>query len=147
MGRWCVWLALVVAGPGVLTTQEADLRTSLAMAQTTWQARKPSAYEFTIEVRCYCPGIARVPPSFRVVDGEPSPVKLEAQSEYVYKSYNTIDKLFVAIDRSLSRGQYNSAVQYDERLGFPVVADLDPRRETADDELFLRVSGFRVIEK
>jgi hypothetical protein len=146
---WWLSLALVAAVPGGLPMpQDADLRLDLAKAQASWQARRPAAYEFTIEVRCFCPGIAKVPPSFRVVGSESSPVgELEAPSQRFYQSYNTIEKVFAAIERSLAHGQYKSTVQYDDKLGFPVVADLDPRRETADDELHLRVINFRAIEK
>ena len=146
---WWFGLALVAAASGGLSTpQEADLRIGLAKAQASWQARKPAAYEFTIEVRCFCSGIAKVPPSFRVLGGEPSPVgELDAPSQRFYQSYNTIEKVFAAIERSLSHGQYQSSVQYDDKLGFPVVADLDPVRTVADDELYLRVTNFRALEK
>lgn len=66
----------------------------------------------------------------------------------VVQTRNTIEKLFAAIDRSLPPyGETKSTVQYDGALGFPQVADLDPQRESIDDELYFRVTGFRVIEK
>jgi len=146
--HWWLSLALVAAVPGGLPApQDTDLRIGLAKAQASWQARKPASYEFTIEVRCFCPGIAKVPPSFRVVGGESSPVgELPEPSQRFYQSYNTVEKLFAAIERSLAYGQYKSTVQYDDKLGFPVVADLDPLRTTADEELYLRVISFRAID-
>ena len=63
----------------------------------------------------------------------------------VYERYNTVEKLFAAIRRSLSFGKYRMVVRYDADLGYPVVADLDPRFEVADDELVLKVTEFRVI--
>jgi hypothetical protein len=150
MKHWSLWVAMVVvSAPGApATTQEGDLRVDLAKAQATWQARKPASYEFTIEVRCFCLGIMRPPPTFRVVAGEPSPVAtLGKDSQDLYGSYNTVEKLFAAIERSLTRGQYKSTVHYDDTFGFPVRADLDPQRYVHDEELYLRVSDFGVIEK
>jgi hypothetical protein len=45
----------------------------------------------------------------------------------------------------LNIGRYKIAVHYDSELGYPVVADLDPQREGADDELFFRVTNFRIL--
>jgi hypothetical protein len=83
-----------------------------------------------------------------VVGDESTPVRaLEPDSEAFYSSYNTIEKLFAAIERSLSQGQYKNRAQFDEELGFPTRAELDPLREAIDEELYLMVTGFRVIEK
>jgi hypothetical protein len=124
------------------------LRDNLGKAQQTWETRKPSSYEFTIEVRCFCPGTAKTPPVYRVTAGKSTVVgELDAISQHFYESYNTVEKLFAAINRSLDRGQDRSTVEYDGDLGFPVLADLDPARNVIDDELYLRVTNFRVLEK
>ena len=70
---------------------------------------------------------------------------LEPSSERFYGHYNTIEKLFEVMLRSLMEGQFNSTVKYDPELGYPISADLDPRQNVADDELRLRVSDFRVL--
>ncbi|MGB2712590.1 MAG: DUF6174 domain-containing protein [Vicinamibacterales bacterium] len=151
MNGWFVLLVLLVTLPGARPTQmqAGEPRARLAEAQKTWEASKPRSYEFTIEVRCFCVGISKTPPSFRVVDGSPSPLgELDPEGQHFYKTRNTIEKLFAAIDRSLPPyGETESTVQYDGALGFPQVADLDPQRESIDDELYFRVTGFRVIEK
>ena len=144
-----MFLALIVGVPSLAArAQKIDIRADLTKARATWQATRPSAYEFTIEVRCFCLGITKTAPSFQVVGDESSPVRaLASDSERFYSSYNTIEKLFAAIEQSVSRGQYKSSVQFDEKFGFPAKADLDPRHEVIDEELYLRVIGFRVIEK
>ena len=150
MNGWFLRLALIVALPAVrpIPPQAGDLRAGLLEAQEKWQARKPPSYEFTLEVRCFCWGILKTPPSFRVVSGDPSPVgDLEGQPQEFYKSFNTVEKLFAAIDRSLASGHQKSTVQYDGELGFPLVADLDPSQVEDDDELYLRVTSFRVMKK
>ena len=131
---------------GVAREQEPSPDAALAEAEGRWKARKPKSYEFALEVRCFCPGLTRTPPRFAVVNGEPRPLQdLEPDSQRVYEHYNTIEKLFAAIRRSLSFGKYKVAVRYDEDLGYPIVADLDPRREVADDELVLKVTDFRLV--
>jgi hypothetical protein len=145
MTRWQLWpvLTAVAVGIGV----QGGLRDNLVKAQQTWEARKPSSYEFTIEVRCFCPGVAKTPPVFRVTAGKSSVVgELDAISQAFYESYNTVEKLFAAISRTLDRRQDGSTVEYDGALGFPVLADLDPVRDAVDDERHFRVTNFRVLE-
>jgi hypothetical protein len=142
-----LWLLLVIcASPLSEAVQKKDLRSDLADARHKWEERKPSSYEFTVVVRCFCGGMPNTGATFRVVDGQPVALTtLTGEVQKLYSSFNTVEKLFAAIDRSLSRGQFNSTVKYDEELGFPVSADLDPQRLVKDEELYLRVSGFRAI--
>jgi hypothetical protein len=72
--------------------------------------------------------------------------ELEPSSQRVYEHYNTIDKLFAAIRRAITFGEYKIAVEYDADLGFPSKADVDPRERVGDDELFFKVTGFRKIQ-
>ena len=149
MTLWSLPVVVLVAASHIhASVQEKDLRVALADAQRRWEERTPSSYEFTVEVRCFCVGIEMTPPTFRVTRGEPAATReLSAASEKLYGSFNTVEKLFKALERSLSRGQYKSTVQYDEELGFPVKADLDPQRRVKDEELYFRVTRFRVIER
>jgi len=138
----CALLAVVPS-----LAQQTDLRAGLQAARAKWQQRQPSAYEFTLEARCFCIGIAKTPPTFRVRNGEPSTLtELDRDSVTFYSRRDTIDKLFAAIEWSLNRGQDNSIVRYDEEFGYPLLVELDPQRSEADDELALRVTNFRVIE-
>jgi hypothetical protein len=142
-------LAAVAALALIQSPTQSELRAALSTSRQTWEARKPATYEFAVEARCFCEGIARTPPVFRVTDGRAEVVgaELSPESRRFYEYYNTVDKLFIAIDRSLSRGEYKSRIQYDPDLGYPTLADLDPRGDVADDELYLRVTQFRTIER
>jgi hypothetical protein len=148
MRCWCFLLSVVLTAWGVQTSsRQVDLHADLVKARAKWQAEKPQSYAFTIELGCLCTGILRPAPTFRVVNGQSSPaVELDARSRRTYEAYNTIEKLFAAIDRSLAYGQYKNTVQYDETLGFPVLANLDPQQFIVDDELYFRVADFRRIE-
>ncbi len=146
---WQPLLAVVTGLALIQAPMQSDLHAALSKSRQTWEARKPATYEFSVEALCFCPGIVRTPPVFRVTDGKAEVVgaELSPESRRFYEFYNTVDKLFIAIDRSLSRGEYKSTIQYDPGLGYPRRADLDPLGNVADDELYLRVTQFRAIER
>jgi hypothetical protein len=90
---------------------------------------------------------AKALPRFRVVAGVSHALhEFDPHAQRVYESFGTVDNLFVAIRGRLSRGQYKAVVQYDPEYGYPVVADMDPREEVLDDELYFRVTEFRPLE-
>jgi hypothetical protein len=117
---------------------------ALADAEARWRARQPKAYEFAVDVRCFCPGLVRTPPGFAVTDGVPRSLhELELFSQRVYDHYTAIEKLFATIRGSLSRGRSKMVVQYHADLGYPLVAELDPNADVMDDELFLRLTDLK----
>ena len=125
---------------------QADPNVALAKAEALWQKQKPPAYEFSVEVRCFCPDLLRKPISFRVTGATVQALEeLGPRSHRIYEYYNSIDKLFDAIRRAIKFGGYKIAVDYDADHGFPSNADLDPRETVADDELVFKVTGFRKI--
>jgi hypothetical protein len=125
--------------------QRDDASAALAGAEATWDAKKPAAYEFTIEVRCFC-RLSRKPPSFRVADGQSVPIReLDAEVLTTYQSYDSIDKLFTVLRRIATMGPHKMAVKYDGELGYPVSADIDLKQRVKDDELMFRVSGFKAL--
>jgi hypothetical protein len=145
MKRFCAMLGLCLASQMTPIEAQGSLRDELASAEAKWQANKPASYEFTIEVRCFC-ALAATPPTFRVLNGVPSPLgRLEARERWTYGYYDTIDELFAVLQRTISRGAFKAVVQYDKDFGYPMSADLDPVQYTADDELFFRVTAFKPI--
>ena len=132
------------AGSGIWREQALSPEAALSEAEARWHARKPTSYEFAIEVRCFCPGLAKTPPRFAVTNGEPRALQdLEPETRKVDEYYNTVEKLFTEIRRSFSFGKYRMVVQYDPELGYPRLADLDPKGDVIDDELVLKVTEFR----
>jgi hypothetical protein len=143
-------LVLVVA-PGLLVGQVQQEASEVATAafraldtaEKRWHRAKPAEYEFSIEVRCFCVGIVSPPPRFRVIGDKPTALPpVPPRASETYDHFNTIDKLFVRIRETIQRGQHKAVVSYDDNLGYPVVADLDPRDRVFDDELFFRVHNF-----
>jgi hypothetical protein len=134
------WLAMQ-------TAPQASASAALDEAEAQWRRQQPPAYEFSIEVRCFCPGLLQRQVSFRVTRGKVQPLEeLEPASQRLYEHYNTVDKLFAAIQRAIMFGGHKIAVEYDADLGFPSKADLDPRERVADDELSFKVTAFRKLE-
>lgn len=66
-------------------------------------------------------------------------------SQRLHDRYGTVEKLFARIRRALAASAYRVVVKYDRQLGYPIWVDLDPRRDVIDDEVFIRVTGFRKL--
>jgi hypothetical protein len=126
-----------------LVGQTGDPLAALNKAEATWTARRPQGYEFTLDVRCFCP-LAGHPVAFRV-EGQKSQllddVDIRVRPSYEY--YNTIEKLLAILRREVTRSPFKMVVSYDENFGYPLQADLDPRQDIVDDELFFRVTTFK----
>ena len=146
--RLALTLVVVIHAAGMQTAAPPSTALkALTEAEARWEQRRPSAYEFDVEVRCFCVGLLQKPVSFRVRNTEVRSLQdlgLDASRTYGY--YDTVEKLFAALRRSLARGEYKVAIEYDADLGYPVKADVDPKQTTFDDELFFKVTSFRKIE-
>lgn len=139
-------LTAVVLVAGFLGSQAStreEPTVALARAEAQWQAQGPRDYRFGITLTCEC-----VPKgmTFRVIGGKAElPLGADALSPRFHDRYGTVEKLFAAIRRALAAGSHRVVVKYDRQLGYPIWADLDPRRDVIDDEVFFRVTGFREL--
>ena len=143
--RTLVAVALFVQlQPATPVWVDFDPLVALRKAEATWARSKPTTYEFTVEVRCFCP-IAR-PVSFRVSEEKSELLNsLDELRGTRTRYYGSIDKLFGALDRVAAAKPFKMVVNYHRVLGYPIQADLDPREDTKDDELFLRVTAFKIL--
>ena len=156
MGRWLCSLLVTALLIGCTTPSQqalppvppADLSPAmrdLFLAERRWDMRRPSRYEFGVEIRCFCVGLVTPPPRFVVLDGAPSALDRQpGEPSRLYQSFDTIDELFQRIRAAIKSGEHKIAVVYDADLGYPRVADLDPLERTVDDELYFRVVDFTV---
>jgi hypothetical protein len=136
---------LVAAFLGSQHPVEQGPAIALARAEAQWQARGPKSYRFGILLTCFCSPKGM---SFRVIEGQAQlPTGADPTSQRFHESYGTIERLFARIRRAIDDGGHRVNVKYDSELGYPIWADLDPRREVIDDELFFRVTGFQGPEK
>jgi Family of unknown function (DUF6174) len=129
---------------GVSPRQGNDVAASLAKAEAAWRAHRPRSYEFTIALGCFCP--PSTPPTFRVTDGQPAPVgDIDAETQRRYSDYNTIEKLFTELRSVAAAGAHKMIVTYDEKLGYPTDADVDPKKDALDDQFSFKVTNFRIL--
>jgi hypothetical protein len=142
--------AAAVAGCGgtgsgpVPTGPQADLSRSRAI----WIGRNLRSYRFTLQLGCFCAPTSIQPVVIEVRNGAPTSVKTLAGDPVdpaTFDRYETIEKLFTAIQNTLdARGRVVDAA-YDPSLGFPASAFLDPLPMAADDELSISVTDFRPL--
>ena len=148
MARSALFLLLVIwqASPQA-PPKPGDPAAALAAAEAKWQKNKPSVYEFTIEVICFCP-LEKTPPAFRVTNGVPARIgTANPQTSTMYDYYDTIEELFAVVKRFTSSNGIRINVQYDAELGYPRSADLDQAENMADDELRFTITNFKVVTK
>ena len=144
--RWTMpFVTAALLGLPLPTSADSPAQ-ELAHAEATWKAHKPSAYEFTVDVQCYCP-LADAAPTFRVRNGAAAPVRpLDARVRRTYDDFSTVEKLFAVLRRHLARSPFKVAIQYDKTLGYPVSAEIDGRQDVTDDGLSFHVTGFRAVQ-
>jgi hypothetical protein len=134
---------LVVFGLAFQNPTELARSTALARAEAQWQARGPRSYKYGIGLTCFCSPKGM---NFHVVAGQSElPRGTEVASQRLHDQYGTVERLFAMIRRAITDGAYRLEVKYDSELGYPIWIDLDRKREVIDDEIFLRVTGFRKV--
>lgn len=136
---------VVLRGDSPVPTTDPRFQ-ALLDAEARWRAHGPLSYEFTIQVRCFCV-FGPDPFSYRVTNGQSQPLGETTENRLrAAKYYGTAEALFGLVRNAFSRGGFKVEVTYDPDTGFPMVADLDPRQYTMDDETRFTVSGFRKID-
>ena len=132
---------LLAAHTGLQVPTDGSAAAALARAEARWQSQGPKNYTFSVLLTCHC---VLKGGSFRVVDGQAQPpVGANAASRQLHDVYGTVEKLFALIRRTIGTDGHRVKVKYDAEFGYPIWADLDPRPGVIDDELFIRVTGFR----
>jgi hypothetical protein len=132
------------AAPASGGATEPEPAVALARAEARWHLRGAKAYKFGILLTCECFPRGM---TFRVVDRQVQPPRgADAATLRFHDRYGTVEKLFAVIRGAIAAGGHRIVVKYDSELGYPIWADLDPRRQVIDDERFFRVTGFRTLE-
>jgi hypothetical protein len=147
--RSALVILLAVGAVAGACDQSQGLAKALTAAEATWAANEPAAYEFTVQVICFCP-IPQPPPTFAVRDGMATLITTPPQSGFPYSfydRYNTIDKLFTVLRDYMRQKPARMIVRYDPQLGYPVSAEIDVRQTgVVDDELWFGVTDFKTVE-
>ena len=79
-----------------------------------------------------------------MTDGQPAPVgDIDAETQRRDPDYDTIEKLFAALRSVAAAGPHKMIVTYDEKVGYPTDADVDPTKDALDDQFSFKVTNFR----
>lgn len=115
-----------------------------------WKRAKISSYRYTFSNGCFCIPEARGPVVIEVINGQTTSITSAETGEPVnqefFQSFNTIPKLFRVIRDGIKRKADRLEVEYDSTLGYPTDITIDFSFQIADEELFLTIRDFEVIE-
>lgn len=115
-----------------------------------WRKANISSYRYTFSNGCFCIPEARGPVVIEVINGQTTSITSADTGEPVnpefFQSFDTIDKLFRVIRDGIKRKADRLEVEYDSKLGYPTNIIIDFSFQIADEELFLEISDFEVIE-
>ncbi|AFY58596.1 hypothetical protein Riv7116_6247 [Rivularia sp. PCC 7116] len=115
-----------------------------------WRKQKITNYRYTLSNSCFCVPEARGPVIIEVRNGKTVSVTSEATGEEAnpdfFQNFDTIPKLFNVIRDAINRRADRLDVEYDAKFGYPTNISIDYKFQLADEELFLSVTNFEVIE-
>lgn len=119
-----------------------------------WQKQNVENYSFEFSKLCYCGGlfnpatvVVKADTIHSVLDpqtGEPlrDPQTNELVLQKYPKSFQTIDELFEVIENARENADKLN-VEYDEKLGYPVLIEIDYIKEAIDDEVTYKIDNFQ----
>jgi hypothetical protein len=140
--------AVALAGLTVLgsCSSTTEATSDLTNARKRWEAARPSAYDYTLGLSCFCPtDITR--PVVIVVNGDVVESRKYADTgETVAANYNTsfpsLDGLFDVLVQSNTRKPAVFDATFHPSLGYPMHVAIDFQRNVADDEMWYTITNF-----
>ncbi len=123
-------------------------QSELTRSKELWSSKGIHSYRFTLQRGCFCSPDVLTPVVIEVHgDTTTSITKVGGGTVdgTAFASYNTIDKIFTAIQNTLDIHGNVNATTYHTTQGYPIQVDLDPHPNLADDEESLQVSDFQVL--
>lgn len=131
------------------SNNKLDLR-RLQFNRNLWNKQNISNYRYTFSNGCFCIPDARGPVIIEVRNGETTSITSvetgQAVDPQYFQQYNTVPKLFNVIQDAINRNAYSLNVQYDPRLGYPSQINIDYDSQIADEEIYLTIENFQVIQ-
>jgi hypothetical protein len=118
-----------------------------------WQDANISHYRYNLHISCFCVFVENMPLVIEVQDGEVVSMEFHNGAEIdpairqdLFEKYATIDRIFAELEADLNGAADKVTVEYDATYGFPTRADIDFIEEAIDDELYLTISDFEVLQ-
>ncbi len=119
-----------------------------------WEKAGISHYRYVLFISCFCPFTEDMPLTIEVKDGvvismtssDGTPVSPTDPSYGTYETYSTIDRIFLNLKADLTGEADEVAVTYDSAYGFPLSISVDQIKEAIDDEFYIQITEFVVLE-
>nr|WP_313931927.1 MULTISPECIES: DUF6174 domain-containing protein [Nostoc] len=122
----------------------------LQFNRNLWTKQNISNYRYTFSNGCFCIPEARGPVIIEVRNGQTKSITSVATGQPVnpeyFQNYNTIPKLFNVIQDAIARQASSLDVAYNPKLGYPTKINVDYYSQIADEEIYLTIENFQVIQ-
>jgi len=117
-------------------------------AKQKWQKVNASHYIYTLQRSCFCPPESRKPMRIRVNNNKIKLVLLvpeNIEKPTNFTGAKTVDELFTLIEQAMQRKAASIKVSYDPRFGYPSNITIDYDKRMADEEVYYKASGMRLL--
>ena len=135
--------ALAVQGGCSAPTQAIS---DLTIARQRWEAARPSAYDYTLGISCFCGGEITRPVVIVVSGNSVESRKYADTGETVGApfsvSFPSIDGLFDVLVQATGRKPAVLDATYHPSLGYPTRVSIDFVANAADDEMQYTITNF-----
>lgn len=126
-----------------------DLR-QLNLNRRLWDKQNISNYRYTFSNGCFCIPEARGPVIIEVRNGKTTITSVATgqpvANPELFDNYNTIPKLFNVIQDAINRQAYSLNINYSPKFGYPTQINIDYNSQIADEEIYLTIENFEVIQ-
>ncbi len=119
-----------------------------------WDNANISHYRYTLFVSCFCVFVEDMPVTIEVENDQVVSITsvkgtvIDASNTVLYpvvQPYATIDDLFEKLKSAQAEAEEVTVV-YDTTYGYPTSITIDYIKQAADDELYLTVESFEVLQ-
>ena len=147
VGMWPDWTGWLLAVLWLWMPLDLTARDPLRKARLRWEKRKPDAYAYLLQVRCFCPEALEGP--FRLVVWGDSLVSVNGRPHVAGDSQlmMTPSQLFDRARRYLDRKPATRHLAFHPTFGFIEQAFFDPRAGVMDDEFRWSITEFTVLPR
>jgi hypothetical protein len=120
--------------------------------QALWDDANISHYRYTLSLSCFCAFMDDMPLTIEVqndqivsiTSGKGTAVDATNPSYSIFESYIPMENLFAELKSALEEAD-EVTVTYDATYGFPTSIAIDQIKEATDDELWITVENFEVL--
>lgn len=121
--------------------------------QQLWEDANISHYRYTLSLSCFCAFMEDMPLTIEVQNDQivsitsvkGTIVDATHPSYSIFENYATMDRIFLQLKTALEEADEVTAI-YDTTYGFPTSITIDQIKEATDDELYVTVENFEVLQ-